>query len=262
MNYHQIAHYYDLIHAKLTGDIELVLSLASGESKKILDLGCGTGRIAIPLARAGHSVDGIDLSKEMLNLARTKLDREPEEVQLSVSLTQGDMTDFDFEQRYDLVLISQNTLHEHARKQVYKIFRLIQKHLAPSGILFLDLSNPFTYFSHQEGDNIWIEDQSFQDPETGYLIHQRSSVSIELTDQKVRILRTLKAVPIDATLGETYTHESTYHLLYPHQVELLLGAAGMRIAQIYGGYERESFGDNSQRFIVLASLRVDSGVRT
>jgi len=262
MIYDQYAQYYDLIHAKLTGDIELSLSLASGESKKILDLGCGTGRITIPLARAGHKVDGVDLSKEMLDLARRKLEGEPEEVQLSVSLTEGDMIDFDFKQRYDLVLITLNTLHEHTHSQVEKIFSSVQKHLTPSALLFLDLSNPFTYFRNLEGDDIWIEDQSFQDPETGYLIHQRSSVSIDIVNQKVRVLRTLKAVPVDATHGETFTHESTYHLIYPHEMELLLDAAGMKIAEIYGGYEREPFGDNSQRFIVLASLKGGSEVRT
>ena len=259
MNYHQIAKFYDLIHAELTGDIELILSMASGESRKILELGCGTGRITIPLARAGHRIDGIDQSKEMLDLAWQKLEGEPEEVRSSVYLSEGDMTDFHFEQHYDLVLVSQNTLHEHPRDQVKQIFRQIEKHLAPDGYLFLDLSNPFTYFSHQEGDNVWFEDQSFQDPITGYLIHQRSSVSIDLSDQQVRVLRTLKSYQGDAIPGEAYTHESTYHLIYPHEVELLLEEAGLELTEFYGGYERESLGDDSLRLIVIAHLKPDSG---
>lgn len=259
MNYDQIARFYDLIHAELTGDLELLLSLASGEARNVLDLGCGTGRITIPMARSGHRIDGIDQSKEMLDLARQKLDGEPEEVRSSVFLTEGDMTDFHFEQRYDLVLISHNTLHEHQRYQVRLIFQQIQKHLAPDGFLFLDLSNPFTYFSHQEGDNVWIEDQSFQDPNTGYLLHQRSSVSIDKSDQRVRVLRTLKSYEDDTIPEGAYTHESTYHLLYPHEVELLLNKAGMQIAELYGGYERESFGEDSRRLVVIAHLRSESG---
>ena len=254
MKYDQIARYYDLIHAELTGDIELILSLASGESKTILDLGCGTGRISIPLAYAGHRVDGIDRSKVMLDLAQKKLDRETVDIQRSVSLTQGDMTDYYTGQRYDLVLITLNTLHEHTQSQIEKIFLLTQKHLATSGILYLDLSNPFIYFRNLEGDENWIEDQTFQDPKTGYYIHQRSTISVEMTDQKLHVLRMLKTDPHDTSPGETYSLESTYHLFYPHEMELLLSAAGMKIVQIFGGYQRESFADDSLRFIVLASL--------
>ncbi len=259
MNYDQIARFYDLIHAQLTGDIELVLSLASGGSSNILELGCGTGRITIPLARAGHRIDGIDQSKEMLDLARQKLDGEPEEVRSSVFLTEGDMIDFHFEQQFDLVSISLNTLHEHPRNQVRQIFQQIQKHLAPDGFLFLDLSNPFTYFSHQEGDNVWFEDKSFQDPSTGNLLHQRSSVSIDISDQRVRILRTLKSYEDDMIPEGAYTHETTYYLIYPHEVEMLLNEAGMQIAELYGGYEREPFGEDSRRLVVIAHLRSESG---
>ena len=60
--YDQIAHYYDLTHADLTDDIDFILSLAQAVNGPILELGCGSGRLLLPLARAGFTVTGVDNS--------------------------------------------------------------------------------------------------------------------------------------------------------------------------------------------------------
>ncbi len=68
--YDQIARFYDLTHAELTADLPFVLQLASEAGGPILELGCGSGRLLLPLARAGHSVIGLDLSGAMLAMQR------------------------------------------------------------------------------------------------------------------------------------------------------------------------------------------------
>jgi SAM-dependent methyltransferase len=262
MDYHAIARYYDLIHTELTGDIELVRSLASGCKKTVLDLGCGTCRMSIPLARDGHEVVGIDITAEMLELAREKLSLEDAYVYSSVHLLRGNMTDFDLNRRFNLVVVSHNTLHEHPTGDIGRIFRLISKHLAVDGQVFLDLSNPFVYFNMEPGEEIWIEDKTFQEPDSGRLIFQRSTVSTNLDDQIVSVVRELKELVGDSRVREVYSLTSSYHLLFPHELELLLNSAGLRIQQLFGGFERQPFEEDSERLIVIAEKKREGSSRT
>ncbi len=259
MNYDQIASYYDLTHAEQSADIALILSLVSGEHRTVLELGCGTGRIALPLARAGCTVVGLDKSQEMLLLARKKLDREPVDLSSSILWVEGDLTSFQLGQKFDLVTLSHNTLHELTRDGVRAVFRQIREHLKADGMVFIDLSNPFLYFSHREGDNIWVEDKSFLDPESGYLLHQRSTVSIDPRKQQIRVLRALKMQESESTQGKQLTYESTYDLFYPHEVDLLMDKAGLQLVQLFGGYDREPFGEGSERLLVIARHKSEFG---
>ena len=72
---------------------------------RTLELGCGTGRILLPVAQAGCEITGLDLSPYMLAKCREKLKSQTKEVQSRVKLIQGDMTDFTTGEQYALVTI-------------------------------------------------------------------------------------------------------------------------------------------------------------
>jgi len=99
----EIAEFYDLItnsgyydYEKLVGIVESIL----GDRRKILEVGIGTGNIAIPLAKQGFDVDGIDSSWPMLDIAREKVARE----RLQIGLYQQDCSELDLPAKYDAVL--------------------------------------------------------------------------------------------------------------------------------------------------------------
>ena len=71
--YDQIARYYDLLHGDLTEDIEFVIRLAEKSGGPVLELGCGTGRLLLPLVRIGQKTTGLDNSEEMLAVAKAKV---------------------------------------------------------------------------------------------------------------------------------------------------------------------------------------------
>src|SRR5262245_21993932 len=75
-------------------DVAFFLSEAVNAGSPILEIGCGTGRVLIPIARAGVEITGVDLSPHMLRICRDRLDHEPEVVQSRVTLVQGDMRSF------------------------------------------------------------------------------------------------------------------------------------------------------------------------
>src|SRR5712692_9697906 len=85
----QLAGLYDAF--AFDGDLPFYLELARGQGQRVLEVACGSGRVLVPLARAGFDVVGIDASPHMLVLARTKLDTQPNG---DVLLVQADMRDF------------------------------------------------------------------------------------------------------------------------------------------------------------------------
>jgi ubiquinone/menaquinone biosynthesis C-methylase UbiE len=107
ITYKLAAKFYDLLVAK--NDLEFYNDLALKSGNKALELGVGTGRIAIPLARAGLRVFGIDSSVYMLEVAKEKLAKETVSVRRRVTLKKGDMRDFELHQKFQFVYIPAST---------------------------------------------------------------------------------------------------------------------------------------------------------
>ena len=74
--YAAIAPYYDIEHGDYDADVELYLGYAGMIGSPILELGCGSGRLLVPLAQAGYDVSGIDNSAAMIELAHKRLTAE------------------------------------------------------------------------------------------------------------------------------------------------------------------------------------------
>src|SRR5215216_3132795 len=91
--YADLPELYDLEHAGFRDDIELYLRLAEVVGDPILELGCGTGRVLLPLAAAGHRITGIDRSRPMLERARSTLKTNTSSLLRRVTLSEGSMTE-------------------------------------------------------------------------------------------------------------------------------------------------------------------------
>src|SRR5262245_35858109 len=88
----------------MAGDVAFYLDCARRFGRPVLELATGTGRVLIPLAKAGYEVVGLDAAPAMLEVARAKLGREPE-LAARVALVEGDMRDFSLGRRFPLTLI-------------------------------------------------------------------------------------------------------------------------------------------------------------
>ncbi|MGW8319515.1 MAG: class I SAM-dependent methyltransferase, partial [Candidatus Promineifilaceae bacterium] len=164
--YDTIARYYDLIHGELTADIPLVIELAQEAADPVLELGCGTGRLLLPLARAGHEVVGLDNSPAMLDLARAKLAKEPAEVRQRVTLVTADMAMFELTQRFGLVMSLNSTLMNLPPMAMQATLNRANRHLLPSGQLLVDLDNP-ALLPGDAGESVLVLEQTMVDPSSG-----------------------------------------------------------------------------------------------
>jgi ubiquinone/menaquinone biosynthesis C-methylase UbiE len=109
----------------------------------VLEVACGTGRIALPLAQAGLNVVGIDSSEAMLAIARRKLATLPAAVQQRIILINQDMSALDLDQRFGLVFVPARSFqHLLTIEPQRKSLQAFRRHLQPAGRLVLHLFDP------------------------------------------------------------------------------------------------------------------------
>jgi SAM-dependent methyltransferase len=245
------ARFYDWTYADHTQDIPFYLELAKRYGGPVLELACGTGRLAIPLARAGFAVTGLDLSPEMLRIARAKLRPEPPEVRRRVKLVQGDMTDFDLPVAARLAFVPFSSFfHLSTTGQRAACIATAYRHLAPGGAFLVDLLPPRA-MAEQAVTERPEELKCKVNPATGLLtreLHQRLEV-----DPKRR----------SATIAHTYCEQGpdgrerqyrfvqSYYWTTPEDLVRHFEKAGFPRVRCCGGYGLRPLTARSYRMIVI-----------
>lgn len=129
--------------AMLAGDIAFYERLAQATGGPVLELACGTGRVAVPLAEAGLDVTGVDNAEAMLAIAARRMQAAPTPVRERLTLVQGDMTDLDLGRTFGLVFVAfrsfQLLLTIERQRQALGVIR---RHMRPGGRLALHLFDP------------------------------------------------------------------------------------------------------------------------
>lgn len=137
-SYDAWALYYDVIHEGLPGDTAFYVELARQHGKKALELGVGTGRIAIPMALAGVSVTGIDNSRAMLVLCQEKASLAGP-LRGNLRLVQADMTAFDLKETFPFIAMPYRTfMHLLTLDEQRRCLNAVRRHLAPGGVFALN----------------------------------------------------------------------------------------------------------------------------
>src|SRR5438067_1982858 len=124
-------------------DVPLYLELASAQGGRVLEVACGTGRVLVPLVRAGSHVTGLDASPFMLDIAREKLAAAGPEIEARARLVEGDMRSFALGEMFDMAIIAVKSMaYLTSRVDQQRTLRAVGGHLRPGGLLALDLMNP------------------------------------------------------------------------------------------------------------------------
>jgi SAM-dependent methyltransferase len=143
--FRHLAEYYDAEYAHqrmLRHDVPFFLGQLPRRSQKILELCAGTGRAAIPIARAGHRVVGVDYAPDMLEIARRKRD-DASLGERELELIRIDVLKLDLKRRFDWVCIFFNTLLGFATpREQDRLLGVVRDHLKPHGRFWLDIFNP------------------------------------------------------------------------------------------------------------------------
>lgn len=134
-----LPHLYDW-YDEYPYDLEMWQALCRRSGDPILDVACGTGRVAIDLARAGFTVAGIDLSPAMIMRAREKLECEDEQVRGRANFHVADMADFQLNQLFGTIIVPCFSFHELTTLEGQEsCLHALQRHLNDGGTLILTL---------------------------------------------------------------------------------------------------------------------------
>jgi len=233
-------------------DLAFYLGLAEECAGAVLELACGTGRVLLPLARAGYEVRGVDLSPHMLGVARRKLEAEPPEVQARIELIEGDMCRFRVRRRFPLILIPFRSFQSLLkRSQQRDCLKCCREHLEPDGRLVIDVFNPRLSRLAQGA----VEEAPVEvvGPD-GIRLQFSAFTSFDQATQTLSSLNRTEAFGVD---GPALLHEGELRLRYffRFEMEWMLEARGFEVEALYGDFERNEFAADSPEMIFVARKR-------
>jgi SAM-dependent methyltransferase len=209
-------------------------------------LGCGTGRLTIPIAQSGVEIVGADLSTTMLDAARAKA----RAASVEAHFVQADMRRFHLPGRFSAILIPGNSLlHLLTIDELKDCLLSVRRHLEAGGRLIFDISKwDLARLARDPGERFpvlrWI------DPERG-------EVSIEETGsydaaRQVRAIRWYLSAPGAADFR---TIDYCLRVIFPQELPLLLESAGFAIESRFGEFTRETFQSSSPRQVCVCTAR-------
>jgi len=244
MTYRLAAKFYDLFGAK--NDVEFYKDLALKSGNKALELGVGTGRVAIPLARAKITVVGIDNSIHMLRIARKKLNRETDAVRRRMVLKTGDMKDFDLNQSFPFIYIPASTFdHNITVEERKQTLNCIYNHLEKNGTFALDLEQA----ASDKAETSWWIDRKEIDAITMVV---RSIFTRRNTMKRICSLDLFFDVYKDGKLAERYHEYGEVAVISKSRIIELLEAAGFKVETIYGNFDKTEYRTDSPRIVIVA----------
>ena len=239
-DYDSIAEYYDLTHStRILRDRKFYVSEAKKAKGKVLEVGCGSGRIYLPMLAAGVDAYGIDISPKMLAV----LEKNANAGGLAPHVKLSDMRNFNHREKFSLIIIPFRAfLHMLTTKDQISTLKNLRAHLAPGGKLMLNFFLPSPdYISSKYGKG--RRNKEFFDRKNGIAVTSESYFMDE-PDQTVQcIFRVSKRGRQIAIQHFTIT------LLYKKEFELLLRLAGFSKWQVYGGFKKEKLASSKQEMV-------------
>ena len=243
--YASIADIYDFSYEDFTEDVSFYENLARSVDGRLLELGVGSGRVAVPLAQAGYAVTGIDTSPSMLAQAGRRLTAAGK-LKGSLELLPGDMTSFDLGRKFAMVLVAANTFqHLLTTETQLACLRSASQHLQPDGVLAMSVRSPASV-SWEEAD--WAPLQlnwTRSDPATGDVIMKLAAEQPDPGRMVRRLTYVYDRVSKDGTVRRSVFATELRHSTQS-ELALLLQQAGMRVTHVYGDYDLSpvGFGDD------------------
>ncbi len=244
--------YYAATYRKRTSDILYYVDLAARSRGPVLEYGVGNGRIALPLARAGIEVVGVDQSKAMLDDLRARLRDEPEEVRRRVTLVRGDMRSVRVKRRFPLVIAAFNTtLHLYTREDVEGFLAGVRAHLGPKGVFVADLSTPPLADLERDPAHAYHAPR-FRHPTTGEMV--KNAERFEYDPARQVLFVSMEFEPVGHPERGWMT-PLCHRQFFPQEWQMLLHYNGLETVKVEGDFHGGPLDRQSDVMIVHARAR-------
>jgi SAM-dependent methyltransferase len=218
------ASFYRMLHHARSADLPFYLEATRG-CDRVLEYGVGNGRVALPLARRGQQVVGVDLSPQMLASLAADLEAEPPEVRARIRLVFGNARELELHERFAAVTCPYNGIaHHHDIDELGAFLGRVRAHLQPGGVFVLDVAVPDPSLLAGTCSEVpW-----FRDPVDGTVCRATERIEYDALTQILTITTTTRAME-----GEREPLELVLRLrqLFPVETLLLLRHHGFEVVQ-------------------------------
>ena len=252
-NFHYPAEYYDedyTIGVPDRGDVPFYKKYAQQCGSPVLELGCGTGRILIPIAQSAIECYGLDMSREMLSICETKV----RTLSLkNVHLRCSGMEDFHYDQKFALIYIPFRSFqHLLQVEHQMRCLKLVREHLKDGGLFIMDVFAPnierlALYGSKKEE---WEKEFSRKNQETESTITRYYQARANLAEQTLDVI--MKWEERNSNSQLVARKEGTFQLRYYFRFELehLLHRCGFK-PTIYGHFDERAYDYTSGEMVAV-----------
>jgi SAM-dependent methyltransferase len=219
----------------------------------VLEVGCGTGRILLPIARAGYTIAGLDASPQMLGRCEAQVREEANAVGARVSLHEGDARAFDLGRKFDLVIAPFRVVqHLTTIDDQLGFLHSVARHLAPGGRFVFDVFNPnFSVLATADGTE--HEDTPETTLPDGRSFRRARRVSRVRWIDQVSEIELIYYISSDS--GKKVQRQvQSFDMRWFLRAELvhLLARGGFGLRSIYGDFDRSPLSDKSPEQIARA----------
>ena len=241
----------DLDWGAFDDDLAFYANLAARGDGPVLELGVGTGRIALALAQDGFEVWGIDVSAPMLERARCKAGPGLAE---RVRLSEADMRDFDLDRNFDLIFAGYGGFHHLlTRDDQLACLRTVRRHLAPDGLFVCDL-RALHAADWEIGDSVpLLHDWTRTLPSSGQTVTKLRAVRPDPTTQVQHEQHMYDVADADGGIRRVM-HGVDLRFTTRYEMESLLRDAGLELDRTYGDYDLGPYNEASEVLITIARI--------
>jgi SAM-dependent methyltransferase len=249
-----INHYRALAHRFAGGAGEIS---PSPSPVRIIELGCGTGRLLVPLARDGHDVLGIDVAPTMLARAAERIARLPRRARGRARLLRADMRSLPLAStlRVPLIVCPFNAFqHLYTQVDVAACLAEVRAHLPPTGRFAFDVLQPDLRWLTRSPEKRWARTR-FKHPVTGVELEYTTNQTYEPISQIAHIR--IYYERLDSPDGDRHLQvvRLAHRQFFPAELEALLWSNGFAIETRWGGFSGEPLEGHSESQVLLCTPR-------
>ena len=255
--YARIAGLYDHVPAyRDRGDIAFFTDAATRARGEVLELGCGTGRVLVPIARAGCRITGLDASPSMLRVCSAHLEREPSGVRERVTLTEGDMRSFSLGRTFSLITTPFRSFqHLLTVEEQLATLRAIREHLSADGTFILDVFNPSLDALANRPMGEEFPDTAPYEMADGRRFERRGRIRSHDRTRQINEVELIYYLTDTSGRVEQFVHSFAMRYFFRYEAEHLLARAGFAVQQVFGGYRNEPFGSTYPGELIVVAKR-------
>lgn len=250
--HYEDAVYYDQAYRRRKEDLRFYADLAEVMGPRVLELGCGTGRVALAMAERGAQVAGVDTMTPMLARAKERVGKAKAEVRERVRFVRGDLRRVRLKERFDLVVAPFNVFqHLYAREDVERALTTVREHLRPKGRFVFDVRVPQVVELARHPEKVY-SGGTLKLASNGRKYRYRERFDWDPIAQVQMVEMAFVGVddPSDFALTPL-----AHRQFFPAELEALLHYNGFEILERFGDFEGGELGPESESQILLCRPR-------